>query len=129
MKLIPAQFVKPFVQSSENDLIDVETVDRHNMRFVASRPMTSSTCNRRTAYAVQSDTAPSTTKCTMKMCRLLSAEFKAAAIFPRSIAKAPIHNPQELCTFSSAILRDFHSIGVSRHRATHAVLIREGFPA
>ena len=38
MKLIPAQFVKPFVKSNKNDFIDAEAiaeaVDRHNMRFV-----------------------------------------------------------------------------------------------
>jgi len=38
VKLIPAQFVKPFVKSNKNDFIDAEAiaeaVDRHNMRFV-----------------------------------------------------------------------------------------------
>jgi transposase len=38
VKLIPAQFVKPFVKSNKNDFIDAETiaeaVDRRNMRFV-----------------------------------------------------------------------------------------------
>ncbi len=38
MKLIPAQFVKPFVKSNKNDFLDAEAiaeaVDRHNMRFV-----------------------------------------------------------------------------------------------
>ncbi len=38
VKLIPAQFVKPFVRSNKNDFIDAEAiakaVDRHNMRFV-----------------------------------------------------------------------------------------------
>ena len=38
MKLIPAQFVKPFVKSNKNDFIDAEAiaeaVDRQNMRFV-----------------------------------------------------------------------------------------------
>lgn len=38
VKLIPAQFVKPFVKSNENDFIDAEAiaeaVDRQNMRFV-----------------------------------------------------------------------------------------------
>ncbi len=37
MKLIPAQFVKPFVKSNKNDFIDAEAiaeaVDRQNMRF------------------------------------------------------------------------------------------------
>jgi transposase len=37
-KLIPAQFVKPFVKSNKNDFIDAEAiaeaVDRENMRFV-----------------------------------------------------------------------------------------------
>ena len=38
MKLIPAQFVKPFVKSNKNDFIDAEAiaeaVDWQNMRFV-----------------------------------------------------------------------------------------------
>ncbi len=38
MKLIPAQFVKPFVKSNKNDFIDAEAiaeaVTRENMRFV-----------------------------------------------------------------------------------------------
>jgi len=38
VKLIPAQFVKPFVKSNKNDFLDseaiAEEVDRRNMRFV-----------------------------------------------------------------------------------------------
>jgi transposase len=38
VRLIPAQFVKPFVKSNKNDFLDAEAiaeaVDRHNMRFV-----------------------------------------------------------------------------------------------
>jgi transposase len=38
VKLIPAQFVKPFVKSNKNDFLDAEAiaeaVDRENMRFV-----------------------------------------------------------------------------------------------
>src|SRR3978361_1893727 len=38
VKLIPAQFVKPFVKSNKNDFLDAEAiaeaVDRQNMRFV-----------------------------------------------------------------------------------------------
>jgi transposase len=38
IKLIPAQFVKPFVKSNKNDFVDAEAiaeaVDRENMRFV-----------------------------------------------------------------------------------------------
>src|SRR3982074_3028532 len=38
VKLIPAQFVKPFVKSNKNDFIDAEAiaeaVDRENMRFL-----------------------------------------------------------------------------------------------
>jgi len=38
VKLIPAQFVKPFVKSNKNDFLDAEViaeaVDRQNMRFV-----------------------------------------------------------------------------------------------
>jgi transposase len=41
VKLIPAQFVKPFVKSNKNDFIDAEAiaeaVDRANMRFVPIR--------------------------------------------------------------------------------------------
>jgi transposase len=34
VKLIPAQFVKPFVKSNKNDFLDAEAVNRQNMRFV-----------------------------------------------------------------------------------------------
>ena len=38
VKLIPAQFVKPFVKSNKNDFLDAEAiaeaVDRQNMHFV-----------------------------------------------------------------------------------------------
>ena len=38
VRLIPAQFVKPFVKSNKNDFVDAEAiaeaVDRKNMRFV-----------------------------------------------------------------------------------------------
>ncbi|HSY37124.1 MAG TPA: Crp/Fnr family transcriptional regulator [Acidobacteriaceae bacterium] len=51
------------------------------------------------------------------------------AIFPRSFVKVSTSSPENACTFSSTILHDFHSIGVSRHREAHAVLIHEGFPA
>ena len=38
MRLIPAQFVKPFLKSNKNDYLDAEAiaeaVDRENMRFV-----------------------------------------------------------------------------------------------
>jgi hypothetical protein len=41
VKLIPAQFVKPFVKSNKNDFIDAEAiaeaVDRKNMRFVPTK--------------------------------------------------------------------------------------------
>ena len=51
VKLIPAQFVKPFVKSNKNDFLDAEAiaeaVDRHNMRFVPiRRPTISWTCKR-----------------------------------------------------------------------------------
>src|ERR1700754_283753 len=42
VKLIPAQFVKPFVKSNKNDFIDAEAiaeaVTRENMRFVPIKP-------------------------------------------------------------------------------------------
>jgi transposase len=48
VKLIAAQFVKPFVKSNKNDFIDAEAiaeaVDRQNMRFVPIKQMISSTC-------------------------------------------------------------------------------------
>jgi transposase len=50
VKLIPAQFVRPFVKSNKNDFLDAEAiaeaVDRQNMRFVPIRQMTSSICSR-----------------------------------------------------------------------------------
>jgi CRP/FNR family cyclic AMP-dependent transcriptional regulator len=51
------------------------------------------------------------------------------AIFPRSVARASVPLPHNTCSFSSIVLRDFHSIGVSSHREARAILIREGFPA
>jgi CRP/FNR family transcriptional regulator len=50
-------------------------------------------------------------------------------MFPRSLAKTSAPNPLNACSFSSTVLRDFHSIGISRHREARAVLIREGFAA
>jgi transposase len=48
VKLIPAQFVKPFVKSNKNDFIDAEAiaeaVERKNMGLSRSRPMISWTC-------------------------------------------------------------------------------------
>jgi hypothetical protein len=50
VKLIPAQFVKPFVKSNKNDFLDAEAiaeaVDRQNMRFVPIKQMTSWICRR-----------------------------------------------------------------------------------
>ena len=51
------------------------------------------------------------------------------AIFPRSVLKTSPPTSQCFCTFSSIALRDFHSIGVSRHYEAHEILLREGFPA
>ena len=34
VRLIAAQFVKPFVKSNKNDFVDAEAVERKNMRFV-----------------------------------------------------------------------------------------------
>jgi CRP/FNR family cyclic AMP-dependent transcriptional regulator len=51
------------------------------------------------------------------------------AIFPRSIPKTSTASSQCFCTFSSIALRDFHSIGISRHYDAHETLLREGFPA
>jgi transposase len=45
VRLIAAQFVKPFVKSNKNDFVDAEAiaeaVERKNMRFVPIKPMTS----------------------------------------------------------------------------------------
>ena len=55
VRLITAQFVKPFVKSNKNDFVDAEAiaeaVERKNMRFSRSRPTTSSTCRRCTGFA------------------------------------------------------------------------------
>jgi CRP/FNR family cyclic AMP-dependent transcriptional regulator len=55
--------------------------------------------------------------------------FRRPAIFPRSFPKASAPTPHNACTFSSTVLRDFHSIGISRHREAHETLLREGFAA
>jgi transposase len=34
VRLIPAQFVKPYRKSNKNNLLDVEAVTKQNMRFV-----------------------------------------------------------------------------------------------
>lgn len=51
VRLIPAQFVKPFVKSNKNDFIDAEAiaeaVTRKNMRFVPSRRAAGSAGNGR----------------------------------------------------------------------------------
>ena len=48
VRLIPAQFVRPFVKSNKNDYCDAEAiaeaVERQNMRFVPSRRRANSTC-------------------------------------------------------------------------------------
>jgi hypothetical protein len=48
VRLIPAQFVRPFVKSNKNDYCDAETiaeaVERENMRFVPTRRRISSIC-------------------------------------------------------------------------------------
>jgi hypothetical protein len=55
VRLIPAQFVRPFVKSNKNDYCDAEAiaeaVERENMRFVPIRPKTSSTCKLCIEYA------------------------------------------------------------------------------
>ncbi|MCU1249007.1 MAG: transposase family protein [Edaphobacter sp.] len=52
VKLIPAQFVKPFVKSNKNDFLDAEAiaeaVDRQNMRFVPIKTADNLTCRRPT---------------------------------------------------------------------------------
>ena len=55
MRLIPAQFVRPFVKSNKNDYRDAEAiaeaVERENMRFVPIRRRICSTCKPCIAYA------------------------------------------------------------------------------
>ena len=55
VRLIAAQFVKPFVKSNKNDFVDAEAiaeaVERKNMRFVPIKPMTSWICRPSTAFA------------------------------------------------------------------------------
>ena len=54
VKLIPAQFVKPFVKSNKNDFVDAEAIaELWNVRtcdLFRSRPTTSWTCKRSTAF-------------------------------------------------------------------------------
>jgi transposase len=53
VKLIPAQFVRPFVKSDKNDFLDAEAigeaVDRQNMRFVPIKTDDHSICRCATA--------------------------------------------------------------------------------
>jgi transposase len=50
VRLIPAQFVKPFVKSNKNDFLDAEAMPRQWIATTCgssrSRPMISSTCKR-----------------------------------------------------------------------------------
>ncbi len=56
VRLIPGQFVKPFLKSNKNDFLDAEAiaeaVARQNMRFVPIKPTTSSICRRSTGCAI-----------------------------------------------------------------------------
>ena len=49
VRLMPAQYVKPFVKTNKNDFIDAEAIAeavcRPSMRFVRSRPMSSWICS------------------------------------------------------------------------------------
>ena len=58
VKLIPAQFVKPFVKSNKNDFLDAEAiaeaVGRRTCVLSRSRRTTSSTCKLSTACAIVS---------------------------------------------------------------------------
>ena len=55
VRLMPAQYVKPYVKTNKNDYIDAEAiaeaVTRPTMRLCRSRPTISSTCSRCTEYA------------------------------------------------------------------------------
>ena len=50
-------------------------------------------------------------------------------MFPRSVLKTSTLNSRYVCSFSQVALREFHSIGISRHYEPHETLLREGFPA
>ena len=56
VRLIAAQFVKPFVKSNKNDFVDAEAiaeaVERKNMRFVPIKTTTSSTCRPSIEFAI-----------------------------------------------------------------------------
>jgi len=56
VRLIAAQFVKPFVKSNKNDFVDAEAiaeaVDRKNMRFVPIKTDDQWTCRRSTEFAI-----------------------------------------------------------------------------
>ena len=51
------------------------------------------------------------------------------AMFPRSVLKTSAPTPHHVCSFSHVALREFHSIGITRHHDAHETLLREGFPA
>jgi transposase len=56
VRLIAAQFVKPFVKSNKNDFVGAgaiaEAVKRKNMRFVPSRQTISRTCRRSIEFGI-----------------------------------------------------------------------------
>ena len=58
VRIVPAQFVKPYVKSQKNDTIDAEAiaeaVTRPTMRFVEVEPPSRSTCRHSTASATSS---------------------------------------------------------------------------
>ena len=56
VRLIPAQFVKPYRKSNKNDFIDgeaiAEVVTKQNMRLCPSRPRSSSMCKPCTGFVI-----------------------------------------------------------------------------
>lgn len=60
---------------------------------------------------------------------LLRRVPRRPTILSRSASQAPTPPPLPAASFSSIILRDFQSIGVSRRCDPHSILIREGFLA
>jgi CRP/FNR family cyclic AMP-dependent transcriptional regulator len=50
-------------------------------------------------------------------------------MFPRSVLKTSTLNSRYVCSFSQVALREFHSIGITRHYDPHETLLREGFAA
>jgi CRP/FNR family transcriptional regulator len=60
---------------------------------------------------------------------LIRSTSRRPAILSHSCQDCSIRGTQTFGTLSPAALRDFHSLGICRHREAHETLLREGFPA